>query len=129
MWPDLIAKSKEGGADVIQTYVFWNGHEPVRRQVRYLFMVRSGSHLGWLSWIMFISFYLHIPFIYQLCVQYNFEGRYDVVKFVKLVGSSGLYLHLRIGPYVCAEWNFGSHLLSNTDFSISFSTYDPITGR
>ncbi|XP_010522389.1 PREDICTED: beta-galactosidase 9 [Tarenaya hassleriana] len=70
MWPDLIAKSKEGGADVVQTYVFWNGHEPVKGQ-------------------------------------YNFEGRYDLVKFVKLVGSSGLYLHLRIGPYVCAEWNFG----------------------
>ncbi|KAF7133046.1 hypothetical protein RHSIM_Rhsim09G0058800 [Rhododendron simsii] len=70
MWPDLIAKSKEGGADVIQTYAFWSGHEPVRGQ-------------------------------------YNFEGRYDIVKFVKLVGSSGLYLHLRIGPYVCAEWNFG----------------------
>ncbi|KAJ1407278.1 Glycoside hydrolase, family 35 [Sesbania bispinosa] len=33
MWPDLIAKSKEGGADVIETYVFWNGHEPVRGQV------------------------------------------------------------------------------------------------
>uniref|UniRef100_A0A1D1XE55 Beta-galactosidase n=1 Tax=Anthurium amnicola TaxID=1678845 RepID=A0A1D1XE55_9ARAE len=70
MWPGLIAKSKEGGADVIQTYVFWSGHEPVRGQ-------------------------------------YNFEGRYDLVKFVKLVGSSGLYLHLRIGPYACAEWNFG----------------------
>lgn len=70
MWPDLISKSKEGGADVVQTYVFWSGHEPVRGQ-------------------------------------YNFEGRYDLVKFVKLVGSSGLYLHLRIGPYVCAEWNFG----------------------
>ncbi|WRX33504.1 Glycoside hydrolase 35 [Theobroma cacao] len=28
MWPDLIAKAKEGGLDVIQTYVFWNGHEP-----------------------------------------------------------------------------------------------------
>ncbi|KAF3560065.1 hypothetical protein F2Q69_00017171 [Brassica cretica] len=70
MWPDLIAKSKEGGADVVQTYVFWSGHEPVKGQ-------------------------------------YNFEGRYDLVKFVKLVGSSGLFLHLRIGPYVCAEWNFG----------------------
>ncbi|KAK9081360.1 hypothetical protein Syun_031139 [Stephania yunnanensis] len=32
MWPDLIAKSKEGGADVIQSYAFWNGHEPVRGQ-------------------------------------------------------------------------------------------------
>lgn len=28
MWPDLIEKAKEGGLDVIQTYVFWNGHEP-----------------------------------------------------------------------------------------------------
>lgn len=70
MWPDLIAKSKEGGADVVQTYAFWSGHEPVRGQ-------------------------------------YYFEGSYDIVKFVKLVGSSGMYLHLRIGPYVCAEWNFG----------------------
>ncbi|KAL2249385.1 UNVERIFIED_CONTAM: Beta-galactosidase 9, partial [Sesamum indicum] len=70
MWSDLISKSKEGGVDVIETYVFWNGHEPVRGQ-------------------------------------YNFEGRYNIVKFVKQVGSSGLYLFLRIGPYVCAEWNFG----------------------
>ncbi|KAJ1401214.1 Glycoside hydrolase, family 35, partial [Sesbania bispinosa] len=28
MWPDLIAKAKQGGLDVIQTYVFWNLHEP-----------------------------------------------------------------------------------------------------
>lgn len=28
MWPDLIQRAKEGGLDVIQTYVFWNGHEP-----------------------------------------------------------------------------------------------------
>ncbi|XP_058731711.1 beta-galactosidase 9 [Vicia villosa] len=70
MWPDLIAKTKEGGADVIETYVFWNGHEPVRGQ-------------------------------------YNFEGRYDLVKFAKLVASNGLYFFLRIGPYACAEWNFG----------------------
>ncbi|KAJ4830522.1 hypothetical protein Tsubulata_041889 [Turnera subulata] len=28
MWPSLIAKAKAGGLDVIQTYVFWNLHEP-----------------------------------------------------------------------------------------------------
>lgn len=28
MWPDLIQKAKDGGVDVIETYVFWNGHEP-----------------------------------------------------------------------------------------------------
>ncbi|KAJ0095933.1 hypothetical protein Patl1_16282 [Pistacia atlantica] len=40
-------------------------------------------------------------------LQYNFEGRYDMVKFVKLVAEAGLYVHQRIGPYVYAEWNYG----------------------
>jgi hypothetical protein len=35
MWPGLIQKAKDGGLDVIQTYVFWNGHEPVKGQVLY----------------------------------------------------------------------------------------------
>ncbi|PNX88868.1 beta-galactosidase 3-like protein, partial [Trifolium pratense] len=33
--------------------------------------------------------------------------RYDLVHFIKTVQKVGLYVHLRIGPYVCAEWNFG----------------------
>jgi hypothetical protein len=33
MWPDLIQKAKDGGLDVVQTYVFWNGHEPSPGQV------------------------------------------------------------------------------------------------
>ncbi|PWA94564.1 beta-galactosidase 3 [Artemisia annua] len=40
-------------------------------------------------------------------LDYNFEGRYDLVRFLKTVQKAGLYAHLRIGPYVCAEWNFG----------------------
>ena len=28
MWPDLIAKAKEGGLNTIESYVFWNIHEP-----------------------------------------------------------------------------------------------------
>ncbi|XP_020259719.1 beta-galactosidase 8 isoform X2 [Asparagus officinalis] len=32
MWPELIQKSKDGGIDVIETYVFWNIHEPTRNQ-------------------------------------------------------------------------------------------------
>ncbi|KAL7131412.1 hypothetical protein ABFS83_12G001500 [Erythranthe nasuta] len=70
MWEDLINKAKEGGVDVIETYVFWNVHEP-----------SPGN--------------------------YDFEGRYDLVRFVKTIQKAGLYAHLRIGPYVCAEWNFG----------------------
>ncbi|XP_022843486.1 beta-galactosidase 10 [Olea europaea var. sylvestris] len=38
---------------------------------------------------------------------YYFGGRFDLVKFCKIVQQSGLYLILRIGPFVAAEWNFG----------------------
>ncbi|KAG8643044.1 beta-galactosidase 10 isoform X2 [Manihot esculenta] len=70
MWPELVQTAKEGGVDVIETYVFWNGHEP------------SVSN-------------------------YYFEKRFDLVKFAKIVQQAGLYLILRIGPFVAAEWNFG----------------------
>jgi beta-galactosidase GanA len=41
-------------------------------------------------------------------LQYDFEGRKDLAAFVKAIADAGLYVHLRIGPYVCAEWNYGS---------------------
>ncbi|KAK8611769.1 hypothetical protein V6N13_131811 [Hibiscus sabdariffa] len=70
MWPDLIRKAKEGGLDAVETYVFWNAHEPVRRQ-------------------------------------YDFSGNLDLVRFLKTIRDEGLYAILRIGPYACAEWNYG----------------------
>ncbi|EOA38915.1 hypothetical protein CARUB_v10011312mg, partial [Capsella rubella] len=70
MWPDLIKKGKEGGLDAIETYVFWNAHEPTRRQ-------------------------------------YDFSGNLDLIRFLKTIQDQGLYGVLRIGPYVCAEWNYG----------------------
>ncbi|KAJ0030611.1 hypothetical protein Pint_13540 [Pistacia integerrima] len=70
MWPDLIRKAKAGGLDAIETYVFWNAHEPSRRQ-------------------------------------YDFSGNLDLIRFIKTIQDEGLYAVLRIGPYVCAEWNYG----------------------
>ncbi|KAF2304145.1 hypothetical protein GH714_028044 [Hevea brasiliensis] len=32
MWPDLIRKAKDGGVDVVETYIFWNLHEPRRQE-------------------------------------------------------------------------------------------------
>ncbi|CAN1288039.1 Beta-galactosidase 6 [Linum perenne] len=70
MWASLIGKAKEGGIDVIETYVFWNLHEP-----------KQG--------------------------QYDFSGRNDLVKFIKEVQSQGLYVALRIGPFIESEWTYG----------------------
>jgi len=44
-------------------------------------------------------------------LQYYFEDRFDLVRFVKVVRDAGLLLILRIGPFVAAEWNFGSAFL------------------
>nr|DAD41658.1 TPA_asm: hypothetical protein HUJ06_015981 [Nelumbo nucifera] len=70
MWPEIFNKSKHGGLNTIETYVFWNVHEP-----------KQGK--------------------------YNFEGNYDLVKFIKLIKEMDMYAVLRIGPFVQAEWNYG----------------------
>ncbi|KAL6188966.1 hypothetical protein ACLB2K_040356 [Fragaria x ananassa] len=31
MWLDLTQKAKDGGLDMIQTYVFWDGQDPSRK--------------------------------------------------------------------------------------------------
>ena len=36
MWPILLDNARRGGINVIQTYVFWNAHEPEQGQVKYL---------------------------------------------------------------------------------------------
>jgi beta-galactosidase len=70
MWPELLRESKRAGLNCIDTYVFWEAHEP------------QEGH-------------------------YDFSGRYDLGRFLDACQKEELYVILRIGPYVCAEWNFG----------------------
>jgi hypothetical protein len=42
------------------------------------------------------------------------------VRFIKAAADAGLYVHLRIGPYVCAEWNYGSASLSDSHLVLHF---------
>ncbi|GKV20944.1 hypothetical protein SLEP1_g30987 [Rubroshorea leprosula] len=70
MWGKLLSMAKEGGLNTIQTYVFWNAHEP-----------KQGK--------------------------YVFDGNYDLVKFIKMIGEQGMYAVLRVGPFIQAEWSHG----------------------
>ena len=38
---------------------------------------------------------------------YDFSGQRDIAEFVREAQQEGLYVILRPGPYVCAEWEFG----------------------
>jgi hypothetical protein len=67
LWRDRMLKLKLAGFNTIETYVFWNYHEPV-------------------------------------------EGKADMTEleeFISLANELGLWMILRIGPYVCAEWDAG----------------------
>ena len=99
MWPSLIAKAKAGGLDVIQTLVFWNLHEPQFDQAS-------------------LSFAFSLPHTYlshddaNICFfffffQFDFSGRRDIVRFIKEVQAQGLYVSLRIGPFIQGEWAYG----------------------
>ena len=39
--------------------------------------------------------------------EFDFSGRLDILRFVDLAASLGLYVILRPGPFICAEWDFG----------------------
>lgn len=41
--------------------------------------------------------------------QWNFSGEKDLRKFIKTAQEVGLYVIIRPGPYVCAEWEFGGY--------------------
>ncbi|XP_010548094.1 PREDICTED: beta-galactosidase 11 [Tarenaya hassleriana] len=70
MWPNIIMRAKQGGLNTIQTYVFWNVHEPEQGK-------------------------------------FNFSGNADLVKFIKLIEKNGMYVTLRLGPFIQAEWTHG----------------------
>jgi len=67
LWHDRLTKLKQAGFNAIETYAFWNYHEPL-------------------------------------------EGHVDMSEFkdfVQAVHDMGMWLIVRAGPYVCAEWDAG----------------------
>jgi beta-galactosidase len=49
---------------------------------------------------------------------YDFSGNNDVAEFIREAQQEGLYVILRPGPYVCAEWEWGGYpawLLKDSD--------------
>lgn len=89
-WEEVLKKVRNGGCNVVQTYVPWNIHEPKKGQ-------------------------------------YKFTGLYDVEQFVQIAQDLGLYVILRPGPYICAEWDLGGlpYFLLQEE-SITVRSSDPV---
>lgn len=56
-----------------------------------------------------ISVYVFWNFHERQPGEFDFSGQADVAGFVRLAQEEGLYVILRPGPYVCAEWDFGGY--------------------
>ena len=53
--------------------------------------------------------------------QFDFSGILDIERFIETAGRLGLFVILRPGPYICAEWDFGglpSWLMSYPDLAL-----------
>jgi hypothetical protein len=70
MWPYIMKMAKNNGLNTIQTYVFWNLHEPLPNTTDY-------------------------------------TGRANITQFLQAAADAGLFVNLRIGPYICGEWDYG----------------------
>ena len=71
-WGGVFEEMIKDGLNMVQTYMFWNLHEP-----------RRGD-------------------------RYDFSGNKNFTRFVELAGKAGLFVTLRIGPFVAAEWDYGT---------------------
>jgi beta-galactosidase len=72
LWYDRLLRLKRANFAAVQTYTFWNFHEP-----------REG--------------------------QFDFSGDKDFEGFLDTAQQLGLYATVRVGPYVCAEWDSGGY--------------------
>ncbi|WP_316836745.1 beta-galactosidase [Pedobacter nutrimenti] len=72
LWEDRLMRIKRAGFDAVESYAFWNYHEPQEN-----------------AW--------------------DFTGEKDFEGFLGTAQKLGLYAIVRVGPYVCAEWDFGGY--------------------
>lgn len=51
-----------------------------------------------------VSAYVFLNFHERQPGVFDFSGQADIAEFVRIAQEEGLYVILRPGPYVCAEW-------------------------
>ncbi|KAG5864889.1 hypothetical protein JTB14_031307 [Gonioctena quinquepunctata] len=90
-WRDRLRKYRSAGLNAVETYIPWNLHEYENG----VFDFGSGGS--------------------------DFEDFLDVVHFIQLAKEEDLFVILRPGPYICAEWEYGglpSWLLRNENIKV-----------
>ena len=72
-------------------------------RARWRYAMRLARAMGLNTVTTYVFWNLHEP----EPGQFDFTGQNDLAAFLKIAQEEGLYVVLRPGPYVCAEWEFG----------------------
>ncbi|KAF3333442.1 beta-galactosidase 9 [Carex littledalei] len=104
MWPDLIQKAKDGGLDCIQTYVFWNGHEPSPGQ--YYFEDRYDL-VRFVKLVKQAGLYVNLRIGPYACAEWKFGGFPVWLKYVP-----GISFRTDNAPFKAAMQKFTEKIVS-----------------
>ena len=77
---------------------------PVRIPAAYW---RHRIHMAKAMGLNTIALYLMWNALERAPGRFDFHGRNDIARFIGLCAEEGMWVYLRPGPYVCAEWDFG----------------------
>lgn len=78
-------------------------HYPRIPQAYWEHRIKMCKALGMNTLCLYVFWNIHEP----VEGQYNFTGQNDVAAFCRLAQKHGMYVIVRPGPYVCAEWEMG----------------------
>ena len=74
-------------------------------RARWRYAMRLARAMGLNTLSTYVFWNLHEP----EPGRFDFTGQNDLAAFLKIAQEEGLYVVLRPGPYVCAEWEFGGY--------------------
>jgi beta-galactosidase len=80
-------------------------HYPRIPRERWRYAMRMARAMGLNTVTTYAFWNLHEP----QPGHFDFSGQNDLAAFLKIAQEEGLYVILRPGPYVCAEWEFGGY--------------------
>lgn len=80
-------------------------HYPRIPRARWRYAMQMARAMGLNTVSTYVFWNLHEP----QPGYFDFTGQNDLAAFLKIAKEEGLYVVLRPGPYVCAEWDFGGY--------------------
>ncbi len=79
-------------------------HEWAQNRSNYL---HAFAHMQYPASVCLLQLYIPWNYHERYPGEYTWDGMADVFSFIELIQELEMVVLLRVGPYICAEWDFG----------------------